>query len=702
MISKRNYFIRICLIAIAILLTTNIKAQHIIIDGTEANEINLSNTIHYFEDKKKISSIHDFMFDTSMYGFSVLPEPGLNPGFTESSFWFQFTIINKTKRTRSLFFVIEYPLVNNIKYYEIENNRITKKVITGDYKIFSSREVPNRNYIFKINLEPGQKKRIFTYTYNNAETVRLPFRLMNESEFYIYDNRDLSAKSVYFGFLFFALILNILLFLSIRDKVYLIFSAYILTLGLFLANIDGLTFQNIFPYSPWLANHGTILFATSSNFFLILFSRTFLEIRKNLRVLYNYTNILLAISVVLFIGAFTLYPIYPIVVAIVNMFTFFNVLSISIIGIFALRTNSHAATTFLISFILLLIGVSIYVLRNAGVLPVNTITQYSIKTGFAIQILLLSYAVSDRFKRIMEDARFRLEAMVKERTSQIEKQKEEIEKQNIHLEGQHLKISNQNDEITSSIRYAQRIQSAMLPTIEASINSLHEHFIIYKPKDIVSGDFYWLTKKKNKTILVVADCTGHGVPGAFMSLLGISFLNEIINNTFENKKNTITASEILDELTTHVIKTLVTQANNERIHDGMDIALCIIDNEKRNLQFAGAHNTICYSESDNSPLHEIKGNNRSIGRNYGNVSPFENHVIHWSPGFQFYLFTDGFHDQFGGAFKKPMRSRHLKKLIEANLNKAMNVQKAILENHLKEWQGAHEQTDDILVIGCKL
>jgi phosphoserine phosphatase RsbU/P len=257
------------------------------------------------------------------------------------------------------------------------------------------------------------------------------------------------------------------------------------------------------------------------------------------------------------------------------------------------------------------------------------------------------------------------------------------------------KIELQNKEITSSIQYASRIQHALLPTKDELRKLLPSNFILSKPRDIVSGDYYWLASKDDKIIIAVSDCTGHGVPGAFMSILGVSFLNEIVN-----KAVTVRANEILNQLTGQVIKSLHQTGKKDEARDGMEMAICIIDYSKQKLQFSGACRPL-YLIRDNE-LKEFKGDLMPIGIYEKEDQSFTNIEIFFKKGDIIYLFTDGYVDQFGGPDRKKFRTENLKKLLIEIHNMPMKEQKKSLEKRYEEWRGENDQVDDILMVGIKM
>jgi len=277
----------------------------------------------------------------------------------------------------------------------------------------------------------------------------------------------------------------------------------------------------------------------------------------------------------------------------------------------------------------------------------------------------------------------------------IESQKEEIETQRDLAETQRDRISAQKKELTDSIKYASRIQSALSPESESFSKIFSDYFILNKPKDIVSGDFYWLSVKGNKTVVAVADCTGHGVPGAFMSMLGVEFLNEIVNNL-----GIVQPNRILNNMRDRIIKVMGQTGTIGETGDGMDMALVSIDLENYSLQYAGAFNPLFIIRNNN--LNEIKSDRMPIGFFHRIEKPFTNHEIEIKANDSIYLFSDGYKDQFGWRSDKKFNMNNFRELLLSIQNVPMKAQKLLLENNLKNWMGDMEQVDDILVVGIRI
>ena len=254
-------------------------------------------------------------------------------------------------------------------------------------------------------------------------------------------------------------------------------------------------------------------------------------------------------------------------------------------------------------------------------------------------------------------------------------------------------ISFKNEQITNSINYALRIQKATLPPEDQVKSLLQEYFIIFKPKDIVSGDFYWIKKTDDKIVVVAADCTGHGVPGAFLSMYGIAFLNEIVI-----KENITDPAEILDHLRETAIKTL-NAGRKEEIFDGMDIAILSISDNWSRLKYAGAFNPL-WLVRDNE-LIVYKADRMPIGK-FDKMNPFSCHDIELQKKDALYIFSDGYADQSGGDESSKFLIKRFRKLIVSNAAKSMKEQKEVLISEHNKWKGNEEQLDDIVIIGLRV
>ncbi len=259
-----------------------------------------------------------------------------------------------------------------------------------------------------------------------------------------------------------------------------------------------------------------------------------------------------------------------------------------------------------------------------------------------------------------------------------------------------IEISRKNKEINESISYAKRIQTSFLTSENYISHRLSDYFILYKPRDIVSGDFYWITQKDSYLYVCTADCTGHGIPGAFMSLIGMGILNEIIYSKSHIKHT----DEILNELRRIIILAVNPEGAAEEGKDGMDTVFCRYDLEKMELEYSAANNS--FHIVRNGELVSYKPDKMPVGKYIGEEKPFTRTTIQLEKGDCIYTFSDGYVDQFGGPKGKKFQSKQLKELILANCHKPMRIQRDILNKTIEQWKGSGDQVDDILVIGIRV
>ncbi len=329
--------------------------------------------------------------------------------------------------------------------------------------------------------------------------------------------------------------------------------------------------------------------------------------------------------------------------------------------------------------------------------------------GFVLLIILQSLVLAQMFSLTFRkniNLTVNLENIVKDRTKTIDEQKTVLEKQNLDVLSQKEEIEaqrdfahQQNEEITDSINYAKRIQSAMLPPETYISELLNDNFILNKPRDIVSGDFYWIKQVNQFVVIAAADCTGHGIPGAFMSILGIGFLNEIVQ-----RREITQANQVLNELRKQIKNALRQHGARDESKDGIDMALCVMDLKNNMMQYSGANNPLYLvrGADKEAQLIEYKADRMPLGYYYGKDVTFTNHDIKLEPGDTFYLFSDGFIDQKGGEENKKYLSRRFRELLLEIQDQPMLDQKDLLYNTLCEWMGTNSQTDDILVVGVRV
>ena len=304
--------------------------------------------------------------------------------------------------------------------------------------------------------------------------------------------------------------------------------------------------------------------------------------------------------------------------------------------------------------------------------------------------------------------------LIKEQKAEIEQQKEEILTQNEllieHRErilAHQKKIEAQNEDIKASIRYASTIQNALLPSPTKLNRLLGKYFLYYKPRDIVSGDFYWVDEYKGKTVIAAADCTGHGVPGAFVSALGISMLNDVLNRAVSNNEY-LNPSIMLNKLNSQMKSSISRSEHDKDTYDGMDVAICMIDRKNKTLEYSGAlqpvylAKKIIENNEERYELNILKPDVYAISMTDYKEHTYQNTVVGIEPGDVLYLFSDGYADQFGGKNQKKFLSANFRKLLLAVAPHNMEKQLDVIDKTMIKWMGNLEQIDDMMVIGIRI
>lgn len=537
-------------------------------------------------------------------------------------------------------------------------------------------------------------------------------------------------NGVIYGILGLICLISIVLFLIQKQKEYILYALYILLITVFMITTGGILFKNLRQWDFLFQQ----LSAITALFFYIRFLLVVVDFKEIPHVLVRLLKsinvvcpVMLGIVFVFLVllkspGKIYNFTIIPFALVFVSPVIIINVALVRS-KIFLNRLFAIGSLILFVSFIYMALGVLIglpdwfLVIRLAIVAQLITFAylliykmRISEKQRLESQEKLVVQLQEN--EKLQNKVNRELEQKVTERTQEIVQQKEEIETQRDDLARQRDLVSEQKQEITDSITYARRIQTAILPGEDELKELLPEHFVLFKPRDIVSGDFYWIKKIKNFTVVVAADCTGHGVPGAFMSMLGVSMLNEIVG-----RSRLDSAGEFLDRLRQKVKTTLSQEGKELEQKDGMDMGLAILDHESNEMQYAGAFNPIYIirksgdamdkeladlksMEENGQMLYEVKGDRQPISI-YVHENSFKTHRIKLQPDDTLYMFSDGYPDQIGGPLDKKFMIKKFKKLLLGIQNQSLSEQREILDSTLEEWKKEVKQVDDILVFGIR-
>lgn len=619
--------------------------------------------------------------------FNYLDQNTLNFGFYDGAVWVRLEI-NAPKR---YYHILELtnPYLDHVTVFLKKGDYYFQEYETGDFFEFGHRADNHRFYHFPLT---GPNKIIIRID-NAGDQFSVPINIFSENALNERDYNEQFILGTYYGIILFVLIFNLFIYMRLKTLPNFYYVLYLFGLIILQLGLGGHGFQYIWSGCPYAANHILPIMSTVAVLFLLLFVQTFLNLKHYLprinKVLKAVFGILL-INVVL-----SFLPIswaYKTSVIAVNVITLILNLAIIPISILVIRQHFKPARYFFLAFSLLFVCVFIFLLRNFGVVGTNFLTQYSLQIGSAIEVILLSFAIVDRFKMYKEEAFIQLQEknqLIEQQTVILEKQVSERTKE---LSQKSELLATKNKEVLDSINYAVRIQESVFPDKENFENTLNA-FVYFEPKDIVSGDFYWFTEQKEKSVFVLADCTGHGVPGAMISILGINTLRSAYN-----QKKELTPAETL-KFTNKQFKNSLVKENAPSIRDGMDISICELNEARTQLTFAGANMSLYLVR--NKELIEFKGDRNPIGAL--NVEfEYNNHTIPVEKNDLVYLFSDGYPDQFGGIKNKKLKYKKFKEILLKISNLELEEQHKEIQAFMKNWKGKNEQIDDMTIIGVKI
>ncbi len=656
------------------------------------------------EDEKHSITFEQLKNQPENFLFSPVTLDNTNLQFTTSNYWVKFKIRYEGNEPTDFFIRAARPVTNLAELYAPDINGIYSVKKSGDGIPFKEKDVSHRNTVFQIKLYPEIESEFYLLLGSDGEVINLPLEISNSATFHERDYREQYFAGIYYGMLLFVFLLYFYFFLVLRQKVFFYYVFYVLSIALLQFSLDGLSAQYFFPENPWMASHIVLFSASLTLFFVTKYGKEFLETVIHFPKLttYVYNTIIILAFVFFAMSAFNGF-IYEVVFPLVNILSLLATLIILYTIYLRHKKGVPVTPLFTIAFVLLTTGAIGFILNNLSLIPNNFLTENSLKLGSGLEVIFLSFSMVQKFRelqvekekaqaetlkqleeknKLKDQINIELEKQVKERTAEIVAAKEIIEAK--------------NKDITDSIIYTRRIQDAVLASPGMLANHFPDSFIYYQPKDIVSGDFYWFTKHNDKIIVAAADCTGHGVPGAFMSMLGNTLLNELVLD-----KGLTQPAEILNWLRSAIIYALKQGSENSDSKDGMDIALICYDKTTSMLEYAGAKNPLYIIR--NNELKEIKADRFPVGvYSKDELQPFANHSEKLQKNDCLYIFTDGIADQFGGADGKKFKYSQLRQALLKIHQLEMKDQKRAMMKTFENWKGPLEQVDDVLMIGIRL
>ncbi|MGB0523173.1 MAG: 7TM diverse intracellular signaling domain-containing protein [Flammeovirgaceae bacterium] len=639
-----------------------------------------------------------------------------NAGFNTHSYWYRFKVFNVADPRFKWLLHIGFPGLDTIEVYQIHKTGEIHKTITGDLFPFDDRPIKYKDFLIPLDLRRGETLEVYVRV-AGISTKTWNAHIIEHSHFLEKHINITILNILLSGVIFGLFIYNLLLYLGTKQRGYLYYILYLFAFWCTYSFMLGYGFQFVFKNHPQLANAITNFAAIITLTLGSLFSRLFLKIPKIAPQLDQTIRILEFVAVLgscIQLYSYTHPPAYLWGFNILRSLIYIYCPLFILMGVLALLKKVNTAKFYLLAWIFTIIGVIITILKAEGFLPNVWFTEYAVSIGVIIQASLFSFGlanqinIAEKEKRKAQDATIKAlkenERMVKDQNSVLERLvQERTEELNANLETvshQKREIERKNKNILSSINYASRIQQSILP-VQLEFDKLfgkQNTFIYYRPKDIVSGDFYWLKQLDDKIIFAVIDCTGHGVPGALMSIVGYDLLNNAVNNL-----NLWQPNKILDSMQYGL--DLVLRQYQKDSGDGLVISLCTYHPKQKKLYFAGARQALVYIQ--NREMKVIKGDKQSIGgfkKHLKPPHPFTAHELTITQPTTLYLYSDGYQDQFGGAKKRKFMAKNFRAFFLQNHEHDMEHQAQILDQQLDFWmtEGNEQQMDDITVLGIKL
>ncbi len=691
----------------------------------------------YFEDRSGALGIEEVMkLDSG--SFQKIRSHRKNFGRPLQPVWVRFKVKNPSDRSQDpVLLETSRAMTNKIRLYQVRNGEVVDHMRSGDHVPFSEHPFTHRRPIFPVQLKAGETNTFYLKIEAEGATVVLSLKAWTKEAFQSFDQKERLLLGLFYGFLIFVILIFSFFYFELKERSFLFYFLYVINIGLLLFCLDGFSYRFFFPEAPYLADRAVLFFSFSSIMLHLLYGRDYLRFWKYLPRTDRLAKTLILLAGIGILMGCSYGTLYLVAFPFSHVFSFFSPVFLLACSIY-LRSKGHAISIrFLLAFGTLIVGIIFLLLGNVGLIPPSPVTVHWLKIGVLGEVIFLSLTMAEKYRQLRlekEQARKEsleklqelnklkdeynkeLEEKVAQRTAQLEERTEELE-----IERAKLREVNQN--VFSSIRYAERIQNAILPRKEEIEPLFRDHFIFFRPRDIVSGDIYWMARVRTSTpeenspssipqvvskqpavaegseliVFAAVDCTGHGVPGAFLSILGHDILNRTVQDPQVNSPGQ--ALQHLDDAVQRTFER--SQGGDESIKDGMDMGMCALDRSRMILYFAGAQNP-CYIIREGE-LFELKGDKQVIGGSTPNEEKkFTDHRFEVQQGDAIYLFSDGYPDQFGGPKGKKFKYKAFKELLIQVHHKEMSEQHRIIEETFDDWKGEHEQIDDVLVIGVRV
>ncbi len=650
-------------------------------EGVSAYSLGLH--LHILEDKDKKLTIED-VTSLEMAGKFVPSRSEMpNFAFTDSAFWVKFHLKNEKETGENWLLELAYSHLDRIELYEPDGKGSFTVRKAGDSYPFFSRQIKYRNFLFYLTLPVGRTKTVYLRSESNGP-LQIPLYVLSTTAFIQRNHEEQIGFGIYYGIMLIMILYNLFLFFSVRDKAYLFYVVFIACYLLIQVTYNGLAYEYIWPNSVWWSSVNVPFLICLAEFSLVVFNMSFLHSREQTPKLNKLLLFLIGFAcvgmIISLLGWYSLSLKLAIALLIVLPPLVIAMAIICWLG------GYRPARFYLIAWLAFLCGIVLLALRAISILPNVFITEYGIQIGAVMQVILLSLALADRIKTLGEEK----EQLRDEFNKTLER---EVREKIVEISEKYQELENANEQIIESIHYGEMIQRSLLPSQNVIDSYLDNYFIIYQPRDIVGGDIYLFEAFEDGYLIGVVDCTGHGVPGAFMTMIAFSAFNTItVDHPHDDPAG------ILKKLNLILASSLDQSRTTSLSNDGLDAGLCFVNTEDQTLVYAGANMPLVYIVDDD--IHYLKGDRQSIGYKNPDLDyDFENYQVPFKPSTSIYLASDGITDQTGGSRSFSFGKSRFYALLKENYRKPFPEQKEVIFRSFKEYQGDNSRKDDITVVG---
>lgn len=665
--------------------------------------ISVSDQMSYFEDESATLSPEEFLRKKSTLKELKMTSKLQNFDFTNSSFFIHFALDNQSGEDQRLILETARPVTNRVNLFCVETG---KTAYSGDGTPFKMKSVPTNFSALSIFVPAGENREYVLHLTSDGENLTVPMTFYGKKEFISMDSDRQLYMGIFMGIFLFVIVIYFSFYVLLNESLFLLYVIYAFFSGVMQLSLDGYLHEFVFRSGGYFTHHIQLMLSSATVIVGMFYAMGYLAVSGRMKKTGIVIIVCVAITMILSFFPGTLYELAYLLNNGVSFVALVFMIGAAVIQ--RRRSKEEVSQLFLIGLSFVGVGGLLFILGNFGLIDAPMITLNALKSGTMIEMVFLSILMAKRYKELQQERELAqrqllLELKEKNRAAIERNERLEIEvtERTRQIEAQRIALKEKNQDFKSSVMYAKRIQSAVLSNEEKFKNLIPDSMIFLKPKDVVSGDFYWVDQLSNESegdqlAYVTADCTGHGVPGALVSIIGNHLLDEgNLSNGFADP------GLALDELNVAMNTALNSRYASEKIRDGMDLTLCVLDKKRRILKFSGARNSAYIVRK--GELIELKGDRKPIGFNREEEThQFQSQTIQLEIGDMIYTCSDGYADQFGGPKGKKFMSKRLKSLFIEIATLSLDDQRTKLNKTLNEWMGTYEQLDDILVIGIQV